>query len=293
MVGLWGPHWGTPGVVTAEVEILENGAYWLFFSLETGVGIGRAALHLQGNEARLPLGGRSGEFDIKLSASPGELLAAEEEQARLRTQAAIEEEQLFWNEGSFQIVEEEQVVGDVRFAGSDPTLISVYDTWWLTPEPVQALRQDDGTDMVLAFPVEPSILGETASLRINIPTRSAVVPSDVVPVEGDRRLSLVPGSVSDDERDAVMEKAIADNRELEKRGLVELLTPLASSAIQDSGECRSLDSLSVEMKSMLSGYRLEMEVVENHCQIHLEPEQSQHGRRFIGTIGPKGLVESN
>jgi hypothetical protein len=292
LVGLWGPRWGTPGVVPAEVEILGNGAHWLFFSLETGVGLGRAALHLQGTEARLPFGGRPGEFELLLSARPGEMPEELQEQARIQTQAALEEEQEFWAEGSFQIVEDQQVVGDVHFAGSGPTMISVYDTWWLTPEPVPAERQDDGTDMVLAFAAEPSILGETASLRINIPTRRAVVPSDLVPVDGDRLLALIPGGFSAEERDAAMELAIADNRELEARGLVKILTPLASSAME-AGECRSLHTLSSEMRTMLSGYRLEMETVESHCQIHIVPERVQHGRRFSGTIGPKGLVESD
>ena len=57
LVGLWGPHWGTPGVVAAEVEPLEGGGAWLNFALETGVATGRAALLIQGAEALLPLGG--------------------------------------------------------------------------------------------------------------------------------------------------------------------------------------------------------------------------------------------
>ena len=158
-IGLWGPQWGTRGLVDAEVQAESDGSYWLYFGVDTGLGPARLAMHWQGALARLPMGGRPGEFELSLAITEGGIDSAASQKVQRDTQTAIENAQDAWAEGQFLLYEEDQLVGDVQFAGASPTTIAVYDSWWLTPLPVEAQRLDDGTDIVLAFAAEPSIMG--------------------------------------------------------------------------------------------------------------------------------------
>ena len=139
-------------------------------------------------------------------------------------------------------------MGDVQFAGSSPTTIAVYDSWWLTPSPVEAQRLDDGTDIVLAFAAEPSILGDSASLRFNVPTGQVVVPTGPVPVAERGGWNIVLGrSVTRNEMKRCRQPSGKPN--VGRKRIIDLLSQLAATAYIGAGQCQSLDALSVETKA--------------------------------------------
>ena len=69
-----------------------------------------------------------------------------------------------------------------------------FDPFWLSDGLVSAERFDEGPDIVLLFPVEPSFEGENGLLRLNTILHEVVVPTSDVPSDLDRRLLLVPGA---------------------------------------------------------------------------------------------------
>lgn len=287
-VGLWGERWGTDGEVPAEASEEEPGVVWVYFPLMTGLGEGEAALRLQGREARLPLGARPGEIEAKMRLSdPPD--AARLEAVAAETGAALERERAAWEEGRFLLKDGELTVGDLQIRG-ERAAVSVYDASWLAPEPVEAILRAEGADLVLSFPIEPSFEGEPGLLRINVPTRVAVVPAEVAPTELDRRLHVEPGEVPPAVREALVEDAIAlaDGIEVEQAGA--LARKLAAEARAPDGRCVRMEDLDPEWALLLVGYDVAVEQAEDgaSCVVELSPRVTQHGRRHRGRHGPEG-----
>lgn len=281
-IGLWGATWGTAGQVRAEVTE-QAGVLWVTFPIQTGVGEGDAALRIQGGDVRMPLGARSGEFDLVLTKNSGRADAQDLDRAEAASAAGIQQEQAAWEAGLFLLMDGEERVGEVILRGEAPPMVSVHDLTWLTPEPVVAARADSGGDLLLVFPVEPTLEDEEALLRINVLTRQVVVPSQAVPSSMDRRLMLAPGALSESERIQSVAAAVAAADAAERTWLFEAVPGLARKA-RRSGGCASWDEMPEQWRLMLAGYEVEIAEVEGDCEIDITPEWSQHRRRFRGVI---------
>ena len=279
---LWGPTWGTAGAVRAEASE-ESGVIWVSFPIQTGVGEGVAALRIQGDDVRMPLGARSGEFDLVLTKTSGRAKQDDLLQAEEVSVAGIAHEQAAWQAGLFLLMDGEERVGEVVLRGESPPMVSVHDLTWLTPEPVVAARADDGGDLLLVFPVEPTLEDEEALLRINVLTRQVVVPSQAIPAPVDRRLMLAPGSLSDAEREQAVADAVAAADAAERAWLYEAVPGLARKA-RRSGGCASWEEMPAEWRLMLAGYEVEITESDGECALDIAPDWSQHRRRFSGVI---------
>ncbi len=281
-VGLWGPTWGTAGQVPLEA-VEEDGVLWLTFPIQTGVGEGIAALRVQGDDVRMPLGARSGEFDLALTREPGVITAEAMEAAEASALAGIQAEQAAWQQGDFLLMDGADAVGEVVLRGDAPPMVSVHDITWLTPDPVVASRADDGGDLLRVFPVEPTLEDEEALIRINVRTRAVVVPSQAVPSPVDRRLQLVAGALSDAERQAAVAAAITSADAAEIAWLEEAGADLARRA-RRSGGCAEWSELPGEWRLMLAGYEVSITTLDGDCALEVSPDWSQHRRRFSGVI---------
>lgn len=290
-IGLWGERWGTPGVVTATVEEPEPGLYWLTFPLETGLGEGEGALRLQGGQARVPLGGRPGEHDATLRATPGvppaDGGAAWDQAFRARIQA----DQDAWAVGTFRLEDAGALVGEVQLRGDEPPWVRVYDQTWWTGTPTLADLGSDGGDLLLAFDVEPRLEEERALLRINVARREVVVPQDTHPTPEDRRLELVPGTIAPDEREARMAAAQRAAATAEAAWVAETLPSLAAAAARPSGGCATLEALDPIWGLLLRGYAVEIASHNEGCVVAIEPAISQHNRRWQGRVGSDGVID--
>lgn len=286
-VGLWGPTWGTDGEVPAEAIEEQPGVVWLWFPLETGLGEGQAALRLEGEQVRLPLGARRGEFDVLLRPTDGLPDGLTEAAAAAAT--ALERERLAWAEGRFLLLDGAEVVGDLQLRGEAPPLIAVYDAGWLTPERVSARRADEGADLLLSFPVEPSFQAEEAQIRVNVPTRDVVVPAGSAPTDLDRRLRLEPGTMDAERRANAIATARERSRALENAETSALAARLARAAASEHG-CLPLSALDPSWALLLRGYRVHIAEAsvpgrDLRCVVEIEPEIIQHGRELRGRFG--------
>ena len=281
-IGLWGQTWGTAGQVTAQA-VVEDDVTWLSFPIQTGVGEGTAALRIQGGDVRMPLGARSGEFDLVLQQHNGTADTDLLKQAEAVAMDGISAEAAAWTAGDFLLEDAGEIVGSVVLRGEQPPVVSVHDLTWLTPKPVVATRADDGGDLLLLFPVEPTLEDEEALLRINVLTRQVVVPSQAVPDPVDRKLLLVPGVISEDERQAAVVAASAEADSAERAWLAETVPGLARLTRRPGG-CAEWGEIPEEWRMMLMGYEVEIVELEGVCAIDIAPEWSQHSRRFTGVI---------
>ena len=283
-VGLWGPGFRTNGDSIAAVVDEEDGSTWLHFSVQTGLGEAVAAMRVEGDAAVIPMGMRPGEFEIHLSKnemSDGALQVQLDSSAQL-----LEKEVSFWQQGRFLLKLEDEVVGEVRFRGDKNPVVSVHDAWWLTPRPVEAVMETSGAEIVLRFEAEPSLQGEGSLMRINVPLRSAVVPMGPVPVPEERRFDLVPGELSDQERELAVQQAVDSAFQLEKQYIQTIIPKLSAAAHAGDGECRKFSDLDNEWTMMLQGYDVVLTAESNGCSVGIEPSQKQHGRTFRGVIKP-------
>lgn len=289
LVGIWGPHWGTDGMVPAEVERDDGGVVWLDFPLMTGLGEGTASLRLEGAEATLPLGARAGEHDLTLkqTALPDPDAVT---RAMAANAAALDAEQVAWSQGSFLLMDGETRTGDVQLLG-DRATIAVYDAFWLTPRPQEATVASDGPEIVLDFPVEPSLEGEPGRIRLNVPTWSAVIPAEREPTELDRRLRLVAGTVDETTRASLQLAAetLADGIEREETGA--LARRLAAEARAPDGGCLSLKDLDAEWNLLFRGYEVAIypSPEKSSCLVELSPSVPQHGRHLRARFGPREI----
>ncbi len=283
LVTLHGPRWSTGGEVSARVSLDEDGARWLAFPLKMGVGDVEAVLRVDGGAARLPLGGRPGEFDVDLVCSEGPADATALESAGRASADALRAERLAWAQGVFLLRSGARTAGEVRLRGELPPQIAVYDTFWLSDGLVSAERQDDGGDLVLRFAARPALMSEDAVLRINVASGVAVVPTAQHPSRNDRRLDLVPGELNETERAAAVAAAITAADAAEREWVAEMAPRLAQEAYAD-GVCRQMRSLDPTWALLFAGYDVNVSRSGGGCVVDLEPTVVQHRRRFRGTL---------
>ena len=283
-VGLWGPGFGTDGDVVASVVQEEDESFWLHFPVQTGLGEAVAAMRLQGNAAVVPLGSRPGEFELHLTQVDMEDAKIEQHENASAEQLAKEVEH--WKQGSFLLVSERGPVGEVRFRGDRGPIVSVHDEWWLTPRPVESELESTGAELLVRFDAEPSLKGEGSLMRINVPSRSVVIPMGPVPVEGERSFRLEPGALSDEARQDAIEDAVSRAAQLEEGFLRSLAPKLSSAAASKDGQCLQLPQLAEEWSMMLEGYDVQLIPTAQGCAIGIEPTRPQHGRRYRGVIQP-------
>lgn len=291
-IGLWGEGFGTPGVVEARLDEESPGEIWAWFPMRTGVGEGTAALRIEGTTGRLPLGARPGEHDQHLTLASGMLPGAEQERLSERSAARLDALEAAWTEGSFRLMDGQALVGDLQLRGAgDAPLVAVYDEMWLTAGRVEAQRADEGADLLLAFDVQPNLGGERGMLRINVPTSLVVVPTGPVPDSLDRRLRLVPGTVSDAQRTERIAAAREAAAGTEQEQLVRLLPQLARAARSPDGRCLAPADVDPAWPLLLAGYSARVLPVGDRCVVEVEASPIQHGRRFRGAVDGSGLLE--
>lgn len=296
-VELAGEHWLTPGTVSATVEHGELGgapATWLAFVVRTAVGEAEAVGRVQGRSFVVPLGARPGEHELSLQLTDLDE-GAVPVPAREQVRAELAELEAGWAAGRLRVIDERDgLVGEIILQGSLPPLVAVYDRHWLSPGalPVPAARVDEGGDMLLRFPVEPSIEGEQALLRVNVPTQQVVVPLGAAPEPDERRLGLAVGAVSDTERAAARAQARAIADQEEQAFLADLGPRLVEALRQPSGPgCRALGTLPSHWSLLTAGYTLQTTVTEGACTVWLVPEVEQHRRRHRLRAVAGGAVE--
>jgi hypothetical protein len=283
-IGLWGESFGTVGDVRAAVVDDPDGSIWLHFAVETGLGDAIAALRIQGDTAILPLGSRPGEFEIHLKKT-----VLEQEELESRSNASrtyLQAEQKEWREGSFLLMSKDGPAGEIRFRGDLGPMVSVHDAWWLTPRPVEATLETQGAELLVAFAVEPSLKGENALMRVNVPLRTVVVPLGPVPVPEERSFRLQAGSLTEVDRRLAIESSVQKSEALETSFIEELAPRLSAAAKTDQGGCTQLPELSEEWSMMLEGYDIQLTPTPEGCSVGIEPSQAQHGRRYKGVIQP-------
>jgi len=288
-VQLYGATLATAGEVPAEAVEEEPGLVWLHFPIQTALGEGQAAMRLQGNEAMLPLGARRGELEVRLERGAGPVAAAELDQARQASTASLAQAATAWEQGTFRLLDDQGgLVGEVVLREQAAPLVAVYDATWWTGGLVEADREDQGPDIVLTFPVEPALQGETGQLRVNVPAAVAVVPTDRLPTELDRSLRLVSGVVTPQERDAAMDRARQAADQAEAQAMVGLGRQLARRAHSPDGSCRSWTEVAPDLAPVLAGYDVDIVAEGPDCVVEVEPTTLQHRRRFRARIGPEG-----
>lgn len=290
-VGLWGPRWGTPDVVTATVTEPEPGQLWLELPLETGLGEGMGALRLQGGEARVPLGGRGREHEALLRAIPGPPPEHGGAPWLEAFRARITADQADWARGGFRLLDDGALVGELQLRGEEPPWVWVYDATWRTAGPVAAQLGTDGGDLLLAFEVQPRLEEEQALLRINVARRVAVVPLDAHPTPSDRWLTLEPGIVQADERAPRLAQAEEEAGRSEAAWVAAHVPGLARAARQPDGSCATPAEVDPAWPLLLRGYQVDLVTEGAACVVTLEPEVVQHTRRWQGVVGPDGVLD--
>lgn len=292
-VALYGPTWGTEGEVAARAEQDGSGAIWIDFPLMTGLGQADAALRIEGDEVRLPLGARPGEFDVVLTRQAGVPEPAAIAAAQQRTRDALLREERAWEAGDFLLedpADHDRVVGEVRFRGAAAApWVAVEDATWLTDGLVQAQRFADGPDILLAFPVEPAFHGEQGLFRVNAPSRQVVVPMGDRPDPNDRRLRLVPGSRTEAQRERAERQASAEADRLERTWIDRMGRKLARAARAPDGTCRQIGALEQTWRLLFLGYDVHIVPEADRCIAEIRPDPPQHRRHFRGRVGPDGV----
>jgi hypothetical protein len=289
-IAFWGPHWGTNGFVPFTISF-EDDIKWISFPLETGLGTGHANLRLQGEEAYFLLGSKQNEFYKRMTLIPEKEIGDAgvlEAQNRWDEQKIQDEEH--WSEGAFVILDNDKVVGEIQLIPEEPAEVLVYDSFWLTPSLVEAIRFDEGTDISLIFPIEPSIEGEDAFLRMNTLLWEIRVPISDVSSELDRQLQFRAGRISDEARNTAIEAAIADADKMEESLVIRDGKELLKRATHPSG-CHSFEDIVNEEDLLWLGYDVEIHSEEERCLVAIEGNPKQHRRRFSGRINQNGITE--
>ena len=283
-VGLWGPRFGTDGEVRADVVPGSDGVTWLHFRVETGLGEAIAALRLEGQSGVIPLGIRPGESELHLKRV--DLSRDRLDQAAKKSALALKEEQHLWADGAFLLQADGETVGELRFRGDRSPIVSVHDTWWLTPRPVEGMLSAEGAELVVGFDVEPSFQGEGGLLRVNVPLRTAIAPLGEVPVPEERRFALVPGRLEESARAGLMQAAEESADALERAFVEDTARRIGREAVGSDGDCKSWAEFDESWTVLLPGYEVEVTKTGAGCSVGVEPVRTQHGRRFRGVVEP-------
>lgn len=283
-VGMWAERFGTDGEVLADVERDPDGSIWLYFAVQTGLGEAVSALRVEGDSGVLPLGERPGEDVLHLRRTV--LDEVRLDASRIASATGLNVARKAWESGAFLLRQDDKTVGEVRFRGDAPPLVGVYDEWWLTPRPVEASIVARGAELVLGFDVEPSLQGEGGLLRVNVPLQTAVAPIGEVPVDEERRFSLVPGHLDEPARNAVIEASIAAADRLESAVVKEHAARLGHAAQREGTACAPWVDVKADWEVLFAGYELSIEATPGGCAVSVETSKRQHGRRFKGVVKP-------
>ncbi len=289
-VALWTGGLVTPGgrAVVAEVQGAADGSeVWLTVPVETGPGEGKASIWWspEAGLAKLPLGGRPGEFELTFDvvdeALPDVGAAAQE---------AVAAEADAWSEGRFVLEDGNgRSVGAIRmFGAEEPPRVGVWDALWLTDGMVPALRADDGGDLILQFRVEPRVQSEDAMVRFNVATRRVVVPAAPHPNDLDRWLLARPGVQTEREIDDAIDSAIERADAAERAWVAEMGAKLARAAATSSG-CLEPAEVDGGWELLLKGYTV---------SVHAEGEDARGASAHVAVherlrrrIGQAGVVD--
>lgn len=292
-LGLWTPRLSTGGpdgarcVVEAGPEA--NPAPRLVFPLRVGAGDATAAATWTAEGLVLPLSARPGEAELRLrrvQPAPTD----PERQALAQQQAAVmAASRDAWRAGRFVLEEGGQVVGELRFVADEPTRVWVYDPTWLSDGEQLASQVEEGPDLLLSFPVMPSLRGELGMLRVQRLTGQAVVPLGAEPTPDDRVLTLRPGGLDEATRAARIAQAQAGALAVEDQLLSTLAPRLAQEAAATTPPCAGLPDPGWELA--LAGYALRLLPEPGGCVVELSPQPVQHLRRLSVLAGPEGVRE--
>ncbi len=293
-IALAGPGLSTEGEVAAEVlppdpdEPAE--AAWLRFPMRWPVGAGEGLLRLEGGRARLPLGLRAGEHDLQLVWTEGQPAAEALAGAEATAAAALRTGAAAWAAGRFSLRDASgALVGDVDFFDDTGVMVALYDATWTTGGRRVAARADEGGEILLTVPVEPSLEGESALLMVNLASGAVVVPSAETPQPEDRWLRLEPGGPTEAEREQALSAAGAAAEAAELEWLQTWAPRLAAHAWSPVG-CRPAEAVGEDWALMLRGYSLS--IVANPsggCDVQLDPSPPQHRRRLRALANTAGL----
>ena len=290
-LALFTEHTSTNGLVEATVETLD-GTHWLRFPIQSGFGDGQASIRLQGREAYLPLGARFNEFGIRMRIHSDQTLSDEELKVAheaWKKRQAIDNQ--VWMQGSFLLYSDQKPVGTVQLLPDEPAEIRVFDSFWLSDGQVSAERFDEGPDIMLLFPVEPSFEGEDGLLRINTILQEVVVPTSDVPSDLDRRLKLLPGVFKESDVLPLIEASIEEANQLEAQLILRDGIQLSRWASQSDG-CASFDDWVMNSGYDWMGYEVKIVHENNECVVYVKGDPEQHRRRFSGKITKNGLSGS-
>ena len=279
-IGLWGPAWGTPGMVSCTVTVDERGR-WLTFPFETGLGDGAGVLELGEGTARLPLGSRDGEHDLELELVRGELEPAVRRGLAEASEQRVAGWQAAWNDGAFRLQVGDQLVGELRFEGDAVVSVATYDAHWMTEGLVRSGFVARGPDLLVQFPVMPTLQEELGLMLVNVPTGRVVVPAAAEPTKLDRWLELVPGAVGDEEA-VLAARAAADAALAREREVLERLLP----GLEPEERCEPPSA----RDGLLPGYAVRVASEEGGCVLVVEPEPVQHGRRIAARRAVDGTL---
>ncbi|MBM74871.1 MAG: hypothetical protein CMK59_05685 [Proteobacteria bacterium] len=282
---------GTNGIVSAE-WVRESGIDWLYFELETGGGAAQAVLRIEGKEARLPLGARSGEFDL-VGQAENKKTTEDEKQLDLESMLTrIAREKTYWDNGHFVLYDGEEQVGDMVL--NDDSKVSLYGSIWLTPEAQSPNISSEGGDLLLELFAEPSLQGERAQLRVNIPLREVVIPTSHVPSSLDRRFELKPEQLSAVKRRELKKFAVEQSNIQEKDWLSKAGPVLLNTLSQDCLVFEQPDLLELWVGYDVTSERIDVQdeglKSKGMCRINFEPNPPQHRRRFKGHFDQNGIV---
>ena len=126
-------------------------------------------------------------------------------------------------------------------------------------------------------------------LRVNVVTRTAVIPAAPTPSELDRWIDLKPGTLTESQVDAAIDAAIG-RADAAERAWVEQMGPRLAKAMTGEGTCRRLEETDGSWALLLKGYTIRAEPTGEGCAVSFEPDPIQHRRRFRGWVGASGIL---
>ena len=266
---LFGETWDTEGLTSCT----DLGDGWLRLRFRSGAGEGQVTGRFDGERLLVELGPREGEFGVVLAATSGVIDEVALAEAMAASDALIAADREAWEAGWFRIQVGDVLVGELELSSDREIWLSLYDPSWMTSGPVQARVYEEGAELVLLFPVMPSLQGDEGVVRLNRPLKLLVVPVAAKPDPDDRVLGLVPGQVTTEEREARRAWALEEGGRKETETLLPLLQVLAESC-----------ELTPEWELLLTGYRTTLSRDEQGCLVQADPEPVQHGRRLSAEV---------